>query len=87
MSSVLSGVCSTRRGGRFQGFDGYKLNLEKDKSYVLTRVQQTAVVQLNTKACTGSLGVCFRSILITVNGKIIEISMEPEDSEVHQTVV
>ena len=76
------GVCSSRRGGRFQGFDGYKLNLEKDKSYILTRLQQNVVVQLNTKACTRNVGVCFRSILITVNGKIFDISMEPGDSGV-----
>ena len=83
-SFVLSGVCTARRGGRFQGFDGYKLNLEKDKSYILTRVQQ-AVVQLDTKACTRNVGVCFRSILITVNGTSIDISIEPGDSEVRCT--
>ena len=65
-----------------QGFDGYKLNLVKDKSYILTRLQQTVVVQLNTKACTSNVGVCFSSILITVNGKVIDISMEPGDSGV-----
>ena len=84
MCSVLPGVCSTRRGGRLQGFDGYKLNLERDKSYILTRLQQTLSVQLDTKACTRNAGVCFRSILITLNGKIIYISMEPGDSEVGQ---
>ena len=84
-SFVLSGVCTARRGGRFQGFDGYKLNLEKDKSYILSRVQQTVVVQLDTKACTRNVGVCFRSILITVNGTSIDISIEPGDSEVRCT--
>ena len=60
-----------------QGFDGYKLNLEKDKSYILTRLQQNVVVQLNTKACARNVGLCFRSILITVSGKIFDISIEP----------
>ena len=81
MSFVPSGVCSTRRGGRFQGFDGYKLNLETEKSYILTRLQQNVIVQLNTKDCSRNVGVCIRSILMTVNGKIINISME-EDSGV-----
>ena len=79
---VLSGVCRTRRGGRLEGFDGYRLNLERDKSYILTRLQQTVVVQLNTKACPRNVGVCFRSILVTLNGKVIDISIEPGDSEV-----
>ena len=70
-----------------QGFDGYKLNLVKDKSYILTRLQQTLVVQLNTRACPSNVGVCFSSILITVNGKVIDISMEPGDSEVRYTII
>ena len=79
---IILGVCSTKKGGKLQGFDGYKLSMEKEKSYVLTKIQGQVMVQLNTKSCSLSVGVCFRSIVITMNGKIFDISLDPENSAV-----
>ena len=65
-----------------QGFDGYRLSLEKEKSYVLTKIQGQVTVQLNTRSCSLSGGVCFRSVVVTINGKTFNISLDPTHSAV-----
>ena len=65
-----------------EGFDGYELSLEREKSYVLTKLQGRLTVQLNTRSCSLNVGVCFRSVVITMNGKLFDISIDPTSSGV-----